>query len=626
MLKKEIPPSEAEIGYCLTVRATDVHGRSETVAVAVDFNGFGKDCRKIDEVDGLQPLAYFATASIHSTSGLKTTASSGAQTDSLDLHESPLSTSADSLSTSAGEEDTAESSGLTATLQGMGHQTGASETDGIALAPGNKENEYTKLIASQSVGKSGSEPISGSVSSYWSTPVLTTASGSVSNLEASSNLGIASEVSLVTSPSLIYSTSPSFISAIGFSTSPDMINSSDSTAGAFYANKGDGINSEAVTTTAGSSEWSEHSFTEGSLGGTPTSETDEKHASLFADKQTLGDSGEINGEGGTWDGTYSSENSEKDTAGGEEPLTTTVYEEESEEGKNMTQYHSTTETGSMDTFGGGDTISAFGTSVSISTAGELGAASESSTSGSSETFGGDEEMSSTTIGGDGVDAGSSVQASGTFDFSRLSGQAATTDPISATELQSPAGHYFTHPTETPASSLHISDNGVTPTDLPSFHHGAFWYTSPTSFTYNASTSNDTYFQIPPDYLKITSAFPENAGKSNTEASAVPVNLDTGEKWASGSGHFQLKSSTSPSPKNMGSITSTFRVTGEENGISNIRPAPEIPVILPDSGGIFVDPSNKENFVAMACRLKDSKPIWGLICDLSKTARVRRVVL
>ncbi|VDM09204.1 unnamed protein product, partial [Wuchereria bancrofti] len=58
ILRKEILPAEIEKSYCTTVRAIDDHGRSETTAVTIGFDSFVRECHKIDNFNGLQPLRY----------------------------------------------------------------------------------------------------------------------------------------------------------------------------------------------------------------------------------------------------------------------------------------------------------------------------------------------------------------------------------------------------------------------------------------------------------------------------------------------------------------------------------------------------------------------------------------
>nr|CDP96394.1 Bm5475, isoform d [Brugia malayi] len=62
-LMKEILPAEIENSYCSTVRATDDHGRSETTALTIGLDGFVRECHKIDNFNGLQPLTYIPTQS-----------------------------------------------------------------------------------------------------------------------------------------------------------------------------------------------------------------------------------------------------------------------------------------------------------------------------------------------------------------------------------------------------------------------------------------------------------------------------------------------------------------------------------------------------------------------------------
>ncbi|EJW74012.1 hypothetical protein WUBG_15079 [Wuchereria bancrofti] len=72
-----------------------------------------------------------------------------------------------------------------------------------------------------------------------------------------------------------------------------------------------------------------------------------------------------------------------------------------------------------------------------------------------------------------------------------------------------------------------------------------------------------------------------------------------------------KSTYAPTPR----IT---ELSGQDNSEEE-KPNIQSTTKIPSSGEIFVDYEDKENISEIACRLKDTQPIWSLICDLSKTS-------
>uniref|UniRef100_A0A915PNL5 EGF-like domain-containing protein n=1 Tax=Setaria digitata TaxID=48799 RepID=A0A915PNL5_9BILA len=158
-LKKEIQTTETESNYCITVRATDDQGRSETTVVTIGFDGFVRDCQKMDNFSGL---------------------TSHPSKVAIDVN----------------DDGTSEIPGLFLLSHGA-NETRTSEDDAHEITPlTTRKHGYTKLIATQSVSKSvhGFDATLNSSSTSFSSSGFSSGLGS----ELSSDLSLAINTSSAT--------------------------------------------------------------------------------------------------------------------------------------------------------------------------------------------------------------------------------------------------------------------------------------------------------------------------------------------------------------------------------------------------------------------------------------------
>ncbi|VDK47336.1 unnamed protein product [Gongylonema pulchrum] len=582
MLKKVIPLSElSDDGYCLTVRAIDDHGRSETAVVAINSNGFAKNCRKMDKFDGFLPLVYIAAGTAPLKSASETT-TSGSTTDSSDLTNfyTVLWPTADphaGFSSKDNETDHINESLVRTTSEELEYETTMIESDESPITPASKVNdrESLKLMISQS----SFEPSPGSDLG----PISGTVSESVSFAEQGSGLVTASVKSLSNGSSFLTKTSLIQFSVASFLTSLDASDTAklwSSTEAA--SEKGDSaVGTRTTAADGGDATGAGDFFSKNTSEGISNSDNDSGLVSLSTNRLTHDSSAETN----------SKQSNEK-------------------EGSDS-RYHTNAAVpdGVSVTPGSENSISASSPSSS-----EI---AESGSVGISETSTNDNGLLHKIVTGTEVDVDRNSETSGNSDDSKLSATAASPDANSAVIAQN-----FSKLFETSTGTAYSSHFTVEPADLSPDQWEIFGSTSPTSFIYNISVSNGMYFQIPLESLGTSLLFPENTGILTTEVDTTVEILDTAGSWADGSEYIQSGSPSLAEFTVTSSVLPTFEgtETSEEKGDKG----PMLEVIRPDSGGTFLDSGKAENFAAIACHLKNSQPIWSLICDLSKTARIKRI--
>ncbi|KAM3717366.1 Teneurin-m [Dirofilaria immitis] len=176
-LKKEMLPPETKNSYCLTIRAIDDHGRSQTTVVTIGFNDFVKECYKLDNFNGLQPLTYIPAQSRLTEPIIKTDVNN--YTSKMSKLYSLSDTRTASLSSAFPSAITDEIE----TFKIKGYPVKSSVT---------RKHEYTKLIATQSV----SDLILGSSSPLQlsSTIISESNSGADSELDSGLDSSIVSNI------------------------------------------------------------------------------------------------------------------------------------------------------------------------------------------------------------------------------------------------------------------------------------------------------------------------------------------------------------------------------------------------------------------------------------------------
>lgn len=120
--------------------------------------------------------------------------------------------------------------------------------------------------------------------------------------------------------------------------------------------------------------------------------------------------------------------------------------------------------------------------------------------------------------------------------------------------------------------------------------------------------------------------PESDGLERVTASEIKVPASSGSEYdivASEFGTasletsaFETTTSGSYSSETAATLVSEYSETESSAGTS----LPEFPFPIPRADGVR---ESKEEAAAMACKLRDTKPIWGLICDLSKTTQLKK---
>ncbi|MCP9264871.1 hypothetical protein DINM_023044 [Dirofilaria immitis] len=175
--KKEMLPPETKNSYCLTIRAIDDHGRSQTTVVTIGFNDFVKECYKLDNFNGLQPLTYIPAQSRLTEPIIKTDVNN--YTSKMSKLYSLSDTRTASLSSAFPSAITDEIE----TFKIKGYPVKSSVT---------RKHEYTKLIATQSV----SDLILGSSSPLQlsSTIISESNSGADSELDSGLDSSIVSNI------------------------------------------------------------------------------------------------------------------------------------------------------------------------------------------------------------------------------------------------------------------------------------------------------------------------------------------------------------------------------------------------------------------------------------------------
>lgn len=135
---------------------------------------------------------------------------------------------------------------------------------------------------------------------------------------------------------------------------------------------------------------------------------------------------------------------------------------------------------------------------------------------------------------------------------------------------------------------------------------------------NISTINTIYFLSLNSTLAEMSCSENNGESIITGDTTVPNDDSENYQWQSTS----LHKTTYYNPAYPTSQTGKF--SGQDHmERPDIQPATKIPLRPPPSNELYVNSEDKENISEMACHLKDKLPIWGLICDLSKTSRSTR---
>ncbi|VDO27884.1 unnamed protein product [Onchocerca flexuosa] len=134
--------------------------------------------------------------------------------------------------------------------------------------------------------------------------------------------------------------------------------------------------------------------------------------------------------------------------------------------------------------------------------------------------------------------------------------------------------------------------------------------------YNFSTANTIYFYSSSSNLEAESPSSEYDAKSViTDANDGPKNDQSQKSSLQRSTYYSLTSST---PQ----ITEFSGASNAE--VSNIQIATKIPVTI-SFDETSVDYQDKENISEMACRMRDKQPIWSLICDLSETSKIQKLL-
>ncbi|CAG9532965.1 unnamed protein product [Cercopithifilaria johnstoni] len=136
--------------------------------------------------------------------------------------------------------------------------------------------------------------------------------------------------------------------------------------------------------------------------------------------------------------------------------------------------------------------------------------------------------------------------------------------------------------------------------------------------YNISTTNTINFYSLNNNLETELSSSENNGEAIVTDDTA-VKSDDSENYQSQMTSFHKSTYydlTSPIPQ-ISEFVGPDKIEYSTIERSNIQPATKIPITV-SSGDSFMNSEDNENILEMACRLKDTEPIWGLICDLSKT--------
>lgn len=502
-LKKAILPKEIENSYCATVRAIDDRGRSETAAVTIGFDGFIRECHKIDNFTGLQPITYIPPQSHLSKPLIETDITKDGFKYTSEIPELYFVSHATSSSLS---------STFSSTTTKIDEVENSEVTSSVT-----REHGYTKLIATQKVSDSNRK----------SDLML----GSSSPLQLSSTISSDSRADSRPDLSVVFGTS----------------SATDATSGRF-GNSGLKFTTDSITKSVDFS----------------TGKSYKAHIIGSTKKGTLLPHEEIHHES---DKTDRSEITSSDSFS-ENGRT-------SDERKNRLWYSSSqrSDISSTTTI---DLYSIFSTTDQSITSSE----SEISIAPLTFIYGGTDDSPETTEDSD---------------ITLL-----TEKDTSNERSKEVPGFYSLFSTKAPIEKGLFPVAVLAQTTLaPSYQ--TVRYTESTY--YNVSTANTIYFHSPNSNLEIDLPSPEN----NTKPIITDATTGNG-----GSDNYQSQV-TSFHGSTFYSVTSPTSLITDNAERSNIQS-------VTNAGEIFIDSVDIENISEMACRLKNTQPIWSLICDLSKTSK------
>ncbi|EJD76796.1 tenascin [Loa loa] len=512
-LRKEMLPIEIENSYCATVRAIDDHGRSETIAVTIGFDGFVRECHKIDNFSGLQSLTHIP---LHSRSS-KPVVEIGVTNDGT-RYTSEIPQLYFSSYVAA--------SSLSSTLPSTTAKINEAKNDGYRVTSSvTKKHGYTKLIATQSI--------------------------SDSNRRSDLTLGSIIPLQLPSSVASGSRTNPeSDLSIVPGTSSPANAIKNDSNDTFFFTELGTtNDTNKSVSFSTG------RSYRTRIIGST-------NEGMLLPREEIHSESDRTNEGGITWSDSFSSGSEDEST----------LNERKGRLWYSTGQQSDVSSTTKIDPY-------------SIFTVGQSRISLKSGVS----------TVSFINRGAD--------DSSGTTEDSDIS--SLTEKDVSNEGSEKFPNFYSLFSTEASVEKGLFSLTTLAP------RRQIIQYTES---SYNFSTANTIYFYLPSGNLEVELPSSENNRKS----------IITGVTRNDGPHTYQPQVTSLRGSTYYSLISPTLQITelseqGNAKG-SNIQPATKIPVIL-SSDEISAGSEDKENISEMACRLKDTQPIWSLICDLSKTSSI-----
>ncbi|VBB29508.1 unnamed protein product [Acanthocheilonema viteae] len=521
-LKKEIKPAEIENSYCATVQAVDEYGRSETAVVTIGFDGFIRECHKIINFNGLQPLIYIPSQFhfVKSTTEMNVINGNAKHTSEL-----PKLYRLSYITTSL----------LSSTLLTTRAKTAEAETseiDGYRITPlVTRKHEYTKLIATQSI--------------FDSNGIFNLTSDSSNTFQLSSTVALDSRADSESGLSVVFGTSSD---AAADATENDL-------NGPFFPNEFGSSSTESVNFFTGKS-YKEHTIRS-------TKED------MLASHQKVQ---------GIFDRTSEGRITSSDS-----------FSSRIENGRSSDeQWYNTDQRNDIPTVTITDPYRIF------NTMGQSDLSSESRISTVSFTL---------------------INVAATNDSSKIikySNKNLTTENNASNESSTEVPEFYSlFPTKAPIKKNLFSATVLLHTTVAPNHQTV----RRTESICNISATNTTYFNSPNSHVEAILPSSETNRESIITGNTTIRNND--------SVNYQSQVTSFHKSTYYNIISPNLQVTefsGQNNTeMWNIQPATKIPVTL-SSGELLVNSEDNENISKMACRLKDTQPIWGLICDLSKTLR------